>query len=364
MSSLLEELPFYNRSTELIEKYYEKEQYAMKTLMNSYGFNCNRIMSRLSAAKAFIGGSTATHLQMKDSINFQPGDIDIYIEDTYEHRSAAKSAVKYMKICGYEVDVENSFTDFLGKMKTSYTPDNDHIKEIWSMKNETIKKNIQIVLLDMEPSKYIIEETDLSCTSIAISCTKNSDGSFSSQYAQENVRCLKKKLFYVNAQYHDIYDDKCGEKKREKLMSRIRKYEERGFKFIGKSADACSEGEEYFMRFDKIPRIAKKYMVHSVNDFEEVTLYAALRRDDSIVIYVNAEKGYLVNRKQFYEYCNNNDKTYWGHTLYRNKMEMSCAPMVLFEMYRFYVLRRMHDGNCVLEPKMVKDVIGEKGLCF
>jgi hypothetical protein len=38
--------------------------------------------------------------------------------------------------------------------------------------------------------------------------------------------------------------------------------------------------------------------------------------------------------------------------------------MVLFEMYRFYVIRRMHDGSCVLEPKMVKDVVGEKGVTF
>lgn len=332
--------------------------------MNSYGFNFNRIMSRLANANAFIGGSTTTFLYKKNSINFQPGDIDFYIEDTDKHRNAAKNVVKYMSTCGYEVDVENSFTDFLGKMKTQYTPDNHHIKEIWSMKNETIKKNIQIVLLDMEPSKYIIEETDLSCTSIAVRCTKGTDGGFSCQYAIENEKCLKKNTFYVNAAYHDTYDGKHGLKKYEKLMSRIRKYEERGFKFIGKFADACTEGDEYFMRFDKIPHAAKKYMVHSVNDYEDVQLYAALRRDDSIVIYVTPEKGYLVNRKQFYEYCNNNDKTYWGHALYRNKMDMSCAPMVLFEMYRFYVLRKLHDGSFLLEPKMVKDVVGEKGLIF
>jgi len=358
MSSILEELPFCNASTKDIIRCQDKNEDPMKTILQSYGLSFKRIIYRLKAADAYIGGSTATLANSKYNLSFQPGDLDLYIQDTKEHRIAAKNIVTYMMSCGYEVDAENSFTDFLGKMKSSYTPDNNHINEIWSLKNAVLGKSIQLVLLDMEPVKYIIEETDLSCTSIAINCSTESV-----TYDLKNEICLKRRQFYVNPSYHDIYDGKCGNKKQEKLMNRIRKYEERGLKFIGKEPFDASKQDECFMRFDRIPKEAKKHRIHSVLDHEEVTLYAGLRRSCSIVIYVNKEKGYLVNRNMFYEYCNNNDKTYWGHALYRNQLDMSCAPMIMFEMYRLFVLRKMHNDTYVLEPKMVGDVVGKKEIC-
>ncbi len=359
MSSVLEELPFYEITAADFHKLHDKNEKPMKTLMMSYGFCYKRILCRLKTANAIIGGSTATAMHLKNNVGFTPGDMDIYIEDSDKNRNVAKNIRIYMNACGYAVDLENSFTDFLGGFRTQYTPDNNHIKEIWSLKNEALQKNVQIVLLDMDPTKYIIEETDLSCTSIAINCSTESV-----TYDVKNEICLKRKQFYVNPSYHDIYDGKCGNKKQEKLMNRIRKYEERGFKFIGKEPFDASKQDECFMRFDRIPKEAKKHRIHSVLDHEEVTLYAGLRRSCSIVIYINKEKGYLVNRQMFYEYCNHNDKTYWGHALYRNHLEMSCAPMIMFEMYRLFVLRKMHNDTYVLEPKMVGDVVGKKGICI
>lgn len=359
MNSLLHELPFYNNNTSDIIKFHDRSERQVKTIIESYGVPFKRIIYRLKAANAYIGGSTATLAHFKNTVTFTPGDIDLYIEDTGSHRNAAKSIVTVIKSSGYVVDIENSFTDFLGDVRTQYTPDNKHIREIWSLKNDVLKKCIQIVLLDMDPRKYIIEETDLSCTSIAIQChTENVT------FAEENRSCMKRNEFYVNEAYHDIYDGKRGKKRQEKLMYRIRKYEERGFKFIGKSPDPAANGNECFRRFDSIPKEAKKHMIHSINDYDDVTLYAGLQRADSIVIYVNKEKGYLVNRQQFYEYCNENDKTYWGQHLYRNGAEMTCAPILLFEMYRLFVLRKVHTCKYIIEPKMIGDIVDKEGIHF
>jgi hypothetical protein len=352
--SLLEELPFYNIST----KPFTKDSVALKTIIESYGLKSSRIMYRLANAKAFIGGSTATYAYYYNSgSSFCPGDLDIYVHDTPQNRSAIRTATMYLSSCGYVMDIENSFTDFINTTKRTYTPDNNHITEIWSYKHDSLHKNIQIVLVDMEPSQYILNETDISCTSIAIDCATeqiiiDSNDRMSLKYRM----CLKYRMFYINSSYHDIYDGMRGDKMREKLLSRIRKYEERGFKFIGKSPDGIDDtDDQYFIRNNKIPKSSKSLMVQDVIAYEDITMYAALRRSDTIVIKVNDNKSYAVNRQAFYDYCNENDKTYWGHRLYRNDKEMSCAPILLFKMYRMYSLISLHDGSYMINPIILEN---------
>ena len=346
--SLLEELPFYNIST----KPFTKDSVALKTIIESYGLKSSRIMYRLVNAKAYIGGSTATyHHYYNSGPGFCPGDLDIYIQDNKENRSSVKSITMYLSACGYDIDIENSFTDFINATKRTYTLDNNHITEIWSYKHPVLHKNIQIVLVDIDPSQYILNETDISCTSIAIDCATGK-----TLMSSDLAKCLKYRMFYINPSYHDIYDGTCGNKKREKLLSRIRKYEERGFKFIGKtSAGVDCNDDEYFMRHNKIPKSSKGIMVHDVIAYEDISMYAALRRSDTIIIKANDNKSYAVNRQTFYDYCNENDKTYWGHQLYRNDKEMSCAPILLFKMYRMYSLIRLHDSSYMINPIILEN---------
>ena len=355
----MEELPFYNQSTAP----YTKNPKCIKTLMSSYGLNPRRFIYRFAKAGAYIGGSSATAYYLSTSgPGFIPGDLDIYIKDTEVNRCTTKKIIKCMKESGYEIDIDNSFTDFLNGIRTQYTPNNIHINEIWSMMHNGLKKNIQIVLIDMEPVEYILNHTDISCTSIAVEIRTGSI-----TIDPINAKCMKKRQIYVNEVYHDIYDRSRGIKMHQKLMKRLEKYVARGFKFIGKSSEIAKDNAddiETFMRFDRIPSAAKKMMVNCIADLEDITLYAALRRSDTIIIYVTADKGYAVDRKKMYEYFNEHDKTYWGHILHRNNQGFSCAPIITFDTYKLFTLRSAGDGTYMIIPRLVKETVSDSGIKF
>lgn len=320
-------------------------------------------MKLLHNVNAYIGGSVSCALFMRQLLRFTPNDIDVYIEDVESNKAGIAKVKECMELQGYAMDDEKSFTGLSNKLMKQYTAaDNEHIKEIWSMFHPGLKKTIQIILLDMSPSNYILYNTDLSCSAVALKCEPTLR--LLNTMLQKTDYYIRLKTFYINnSTYQDIYDGKCGDKKREKLMSRIKKYESRGFKFIGAEPTNWNPGNYYFNRIDSVHKAAKKIMVHSIADYDDVQLYAALRRDDSIVVYTNAKKGYLVDRLEFYKYCAKHHKTYWGHKLYvvpfKNE---SCASVVLFEMYRLFVLREVNMGLYVIECKQAKDVISEKGL--
>lgn len=356
--SVLEELPFYNESTAP----YTKNPKCIKTLMSSYGLKPSRFIYRFAKAGAYIGGSSATAYYLSESgPGFIPGDLDIYIKDTEDNRSITKGIIKCMKESGYEIDTENSFTDFLNGIRTQYTPDNNHINEIWSMLHNGLGKSVQIVLVDMEPAEYILQETDISCTSIAIEISTGAV-----KIDPINARCIKKRMIYINERYHDIYDGALGKKKKEKLMNRLEKYRLRGFKCIGKSSEVVGDNDdiETFMKFDKIPSCSKKFIVQSISDLEDISLYAALRRSNMIVIYASPTKGYAIDRQKAYEYANDHDKTYWGHYLHRNAGQMSCAPILTFSMYKLFTLRPAGDGTYMIIPRLVKETVSDSGIMF
>jgi hypothetical protein len=269
---------------------------------------------------AYLGGSSATQMYMRHTMNFSPNDIDIYIKDSQENRCIIKSMIHYIKTCGYALNEDDTFTDIIGGMYA----DNNHVKEIWSFSNDALKKNIQFVLIDMHPKQYILEETDISCTSIAYSFFSNKPF-----IADENRESIKHRFIYLNKSYHDIYDGKCGHKKLEKLMNRIKKYQERGFKFVGKNPiPSVSSMIPYADR--QIPKNAKKHMIHSVEDLADITAYAALRRG-CIIIYTSNGVGFAVNRMRFHEYCIEKKKTYWGHTL-NCDLSILMSPFSIFHL--------------------------------
>ena len=202
----------------------------MDSFVTSYGIPFPPFQDLLQTTNSLIAGSAALALYLQEKgvdPGFTPSDMDIWVEDTLELRSA-----KY-----HRPGNKSLFTDFFLQhgfsLLLSFHPKQDeyeplhNISEILSFVNSE-DKEIQVILLkERDLYKYIVENFDLSS---CMSWWNAADNQFDTMYPEET---LQKQMYYYPTR---------GVAARE--TERIKKYQERGFLLLERPCPSLGVRDE------------------------------------------------------------------------------------------------------------------------
>jgi hypothetical protein len=323
------ELPFANYffDTNMVRT---KNPYeSMKTLIESYGLGFTSFMHRLSEVSAVIGGSAVTRVFMKNKIDYDPDDIDIFVMSD----SDLRPVVAYLEAYGYSMDMGASMTllekakgrsaideveepidedDVEDDMLATYRQLQKKISEVWTYRNGSRK--LQIVLLRSgAPIDFVRRHTDLSCTAIAY-ITWSSFYHHMKPYAinKQALYHLRRNEMYIQDRYKDVLAGGCGLKRREKLLNRIEKYIGRGFTLIDEPSIICVKVDPRSMR------VADKYKAHDIIAAEDISVEDAMKDRRNILVYTAPGIAYSIDRYEMVKFCKERGATYWNHRLMGN----------------------------------------------
>jgi hypothetical protein len=307
-------LPFSNYFFDTPETVPTNPYASMKTLIESYGLGFESFMHKLTAVDAVIGGSSVARVFMNKKLDYLPDDIDIFVRNTSE----LKPLVAYLRAYGYSIDMESSMTLLKTASEsavepvveatdalTTYRLLQKEISEVWTYRDGG--KKIQIVLVNNAPIDFIKKCTDLSCTAISY-ITWSSFYPHMKPYSinEKALYHLRRKEMYIQDHYKPVLEGDCGEKRRAKLSERIAKYESRGFKLI----DGPSE-----IRIKVDPRnyvVADKHKTYDIIAVEDITVAAALKEVNNIILYTAPGISYAIDRFALIKYCKERGMTYWN----------------------------------------------------
>tara|TARA_R110000850_G_scaffold223071_1_gene348873 strand:- start:132 stop:752 length:621 start_codon:yes stop_codon:yes gene_type:complete len=172
--------------------------------LTDYNLNEDEFFKVLTETKSYIAGSFALSAYLKDNKidSFDPNDLDIFVEKN-ESNSKLKD---YLVSKGYTIDKHLTESDY---------GDNKTIVEIFYYIKED--KNIQIIVINVDPVKYI-DAFDLNC------CKTYYDN------ASQKIICLDKNIFERKTNFNKD----CV---KYNSVKRSNKYIKRGFKIFLRDRD-------------------------------------------------------------------------------------------------------------------------------
>ena len=312
----------------------------LRLLLSEFGFTPKLVIPKFKATGAYLGGSASLYLIRKYTANFQPGDLDIFINPHSTTMADIKRLVGAFGKAGYSLDKNETITALSAVISIDDEEDadngsqtygdnllNNHVQEVWTFRHASLGKKIQIVLVNIDPRIYICKHTDLSCTAIAIRI----DYYIYPIMNPQQLYALKQNKMYVMSDYQSI----SGGYRLKKLSGRISKYEERGFTLADEPSVTCPD--------TRLHTQTKLESAFDIMTTDNTTVHEALQTYNNVIVYINGSSANVVDRQEFYSYCALKGRSYWNHDLsYVNDADME---KLLKEEYSIYTITALHGSN-------------------
>jgi hypothetical protein len=319
---------------------------SMKTLIEFYGFNFDTFKQFMIQNIAIMSGSAVLRVLLNNRVNYTPGDLDIWMK-LENSNSNNNYFIKYILTQGYTIDMSSMFPFSLSNKSILDDEDEDDdedddddefgasghayrssmiLRVLTFLKGD---KKIQFVFTRIHGFHFVKRQFDISVTASYWYPldTNKSDVHIT---PHDNGHLYRLEFYICNhfVKYMKLLDT---DKRKRKLMERIRKYEERGFKLVEDPLECLDS-------FD--PRIDVAFLkgeAHEMISSENVAVSTWLRDYKNIIVYLTKDSIQAVNRHELYEYIMKNKKTYWGH-----EMSTRTAKYLLYADYSIYVLGKIH----------------------
>lgn len=206
----------------------------MEAFIGSYGLPYGPFRELMRTTNALVAGSAALslYLQQEGQAGFEPGDLDIWVEDT---RQLVASSGAY-----HQFGNRYLFVNFLIKngynVVCKYEPKAEYeslpIREILSFINR--ERKVQVILLAEKDLKGYMREFDLSvCMSWWDARTERCETLW--------PETLRREMFMADA---ESGSNAASQAHALRKISRIQKYEERGFRLIERPCPSMGKRDE------------------------------------------------------------------------------------------------------------------------
>jgi len=205
----------------------------MESFVTSYGLPFAAFQELLQTTNSVVAGSAALALYLAENgidPGYEPGDMDIWVEDTQQLVAARGNYVQYGNLY--------LFTNFLIKnnfnLSTKFEPKEDYetlhnITNILSFVNREGKEIQVIMMKECDIHNYIFHNFDLTPCMTWWNARENV---FESMWPGET---LQKEMYYQLS--HEM---------NEREIARIEKYKERGFQLLEKPCPAIGRRDTRF----------------------------------------------------------------------------------------------------------------------
>ncbi len=333
------ELPFAHFFFDEVKTEPKDPYESMKTLIESYGLGFDAFKCMMINNQAIMAGSAVLRVLLNNVVDYTPGDLDIWLRWD-NGRKSNDHFMKYLLTYGYKIDMSSVFPFNL----ISSDGDEDETSEMIdhpyaSRKIERVltflkgDKKIQLVFTRVNAYSFIKSTFDISSTASFWYPYRNEAEEESDLRIIPNDKGhLYRKEMYICNHYVDYFKLPDDDKRKRKLMERIKKYESRGFTLVKEHME-CLEG------FD--PRTNFRFLKGEVFDMvaaENVKISIWLRESSNIILYLTKDSIHAVNRFELYEYIIKNRKTYWGHAV-----SSHAAKYLLYGDFSVYTLEKLYE---------------------
>jgi hypothetical protein len=303
---------------------------SIESLIESYELNFDTFKAFMIRNKAVMAGSSVLRILLNNRVNYIPGDMDIWLQ-LNSNNSNNKDFMKYLLTYGYSIDTSTMFPFSMNTLGISDGQDeseyeSSNILHVVTFVHSKINKKIQLVFTRFSGIDFVKTSFDISMTGSYWYPASDPVKIIPYDYGH-----LYRLEFYICNQYTSYIDLPDSNRKKQKLMNRIKKYEERGFTLI-KDPIACLNG------FD--PRMDSNFLkgdAHEIISSDTTPISVWLRDYNNILVYLTKDSIHAVNRKELYDYIEKNNKTYWGH-----KISVEAAQLLLYADYTVYTVDKVH----------------------
>jgi hypothetical protein len=184
----------------------------------------NIYMGILSDADGIIAGSTALDIYIRGARKMfliAPTDIDIFLSESAD----LDRLVEEFESRGYKIETEKD-----NNKVEEYTFAGDIKKVVSLVRKRSIydtARYVQLIVVEGDHRKFIVEKTDLSVTGLYYDCRD------ACMYAGPGVtKDIDRRVMRISRVYEDVMRGAWGAARKEKLLGRIAKYKDRGFRLI------------------------------------------------------------------------------------------------------------------------------------